>query len=93
MVDEDGCVDFVYSQYSTKPTWEIAMKTRFDTLPNLGIKTVTEAVLKAPELWRWLTTEWFSLRTHGQQPWHKRPIHPWWTAVTNSFGQAPGNVP
>jgi hypothetical protein len=42
--------------------WRVEFQTRRDLLRSLDINSVDDLVAKAADLWRYLTTEWFSLR-------------------------------
>ena len=37
------------------------------------------------QVWRWLTTEGFSLRLREPRSWEERPLHPWWAAVRDAW--------
>lgn len=56
-------------------------------LRQLGIDTAETALGPGPgHVWRWATTQGFSLRAPGPSPWTDRPLHPWWEAVRDAWG-------
>lgn len=73
--------------------WRVEFQARRDLLRSLDIDSVDDLLAKAADLWRYLTTEWFSLRLHDDPNATRRTVHPWWATVQacdEQFGTVSG---
>jgi hypothetical protein len=73
--------------------WRVEFQTRRDLLRSLDIDSVDDLLAKAADLWRYLTTEWFSLRLLDDPNASRRSVHPWWETVQEcdeQFGTVSG---
>jgi len=74
--------------------WRVEFQIRRDLLRSLDIDTVDDLLAKAADLWRYLTTEWFSLRLLDDPNATRRTVHPWWEVVQQCeerFGTGTGS--
>ena len=72
-----------WGRTSAKDVWRVEFQLRRESLRACGIDTVADLTPRLPELWTYLTTEWFSLRNPDNRNTTRRTLHPWWTAVQN----------
>lgn len=67
--------------------WRIEFQIRRPALKEFGIDSLNDLDEKKSGLWLHLTTKWFSLRLPDNDKAERRSVHPFWSAVQESFNQ------
>ncbi len=61
--------------------WRVEYQLRRTFLHQYRINTLDDLWQKIGDIWKYLTTEWFSLRLPDNDKAERRTIHHWWAAV------------
>lgn len=70
--------------------WRIEFQLRREKLKELELNTFVDLENKQAALWKYLTSEWFSLRIPDNEKTERRAIHPFWQDVIDcsaEFGE------
>lgn len=77
----------LWGRESTEDIWRIEFQVRRPALKQFGINSLDDLKEKRAGLWRYLTSEWFSLRLPDNEKAERKTIHPFWCAVQECFTQ------
>jgi len=77
----------LWPRESTENIWRTEFQVRRPALKQFGINSLDDLKEKKAGLWRYLTSEWFSLRLPDNEKSERRTIHPFWCAVQECFKQ------
>jgi len=77
----------LWQRESTEDIWRIEFQVRRPALKQFGINSLDDLKEKQAGLWLYLTSKWFSLRLPDNEKAERKTIHPFWSAVHESFGQ------
>ena len=77
----------LWQRESTDNIWRVEFQLRRPALKEFGINSFDDLKEKQAGLWRYLTSQWFSLRLPDNEKTERRTIHPFWCAVQECFQQ------
>ncbi len=61
--------------------WRFEFQIRRQKLKEFGVNSLDDLTENQAGIWRYLTTNWFSLRVHDNDKAERRSFHPCWRAV------------
>ena len=77
----------LWKRESTEDVWRIEFQIRRSELKKKGINSLDDLKEKQVGFWRYLTSNWFSLRLPDNEKVERRTIHPLWCAIQDCFNQ------
>lgn len=93
-VAQGGTKYWLYDIWKVKPgsnVWRVEFQLRRPFLNELGVNSVDELLAQAGGIWRYLTSDWFSLRLSDDSNVTRRTVLPAWATVqgcAEKFGPA-----
>jgi len=75
----------LWQRQTTDDIWRIEYQLRRPALKEFGLDSLDDLHEKKAGLWLHLTSKWFSLRLPDNDKAERRSVHPFWSAVQDSF--------
>jgi len=77
----------LWQRETTEDIWRIEYQLRRPALKEIGLNSLDDLQEKKSGLWLHLTSKWFSLRLPDNDKAERRSVHPFWSAVQDSFSE------